>query len=415
MYTVSKRLKVPPRSCPDYGGEKFKSKLASISKDAAGGNLSRETINSAASLVGHLGNIANAYRHIRRHGGPAAGMNGLSFQDLGYQEAADLILAVRDMIKSREYKGGPLKQVRIPKVGRAGYRTIWVHNLEDRIIQRAIAQVGNAYLDPTFLPTSFGFRPRIGRSHAAAYAIKHGLGQCEDVVCQDLKDAFDNANPRRALQVLHQRLPCKQFVDLAERSLTSGSKLGLRQGSPLSPLIVNAFLDKVLDQPWKQKFGHWPLLRYADDILVLTKTLPEAVQADQKLRQLLDPTGMVPKSPEKLSIVRLEAESELSWLGYGIRIKGDEARFLISEKSWDTLETGLEDLKAGVSNELEADQLVRGWVAELGPCYQNENHRDCFGRINELCQSNGCQLSMEFMDFERQWESAHKRFEAIEL
>src|SRR5687768_11889239 len=85
------------------------------------------------------------------------------------------------------------------------------------------------------------------------------------------------------LAVLAERIADQQFLRLIARMLKAGvhtlggvvqDELGSPQGSIVSPVIANAFLDHVLDQ-WGTKTvthhcrGYCTLIRYADDALAL--------------------------------------------------------------------------------------------------------------------------------------------------
>lgn len=412
MYSLSKRSVADFPVCPNYGGDRIQRELFAIGRNE-NTRRSDPVLKRVAYLASHLGNLANAYRHICRHGGPASGCNGLSFLDLGYQEAAEFLQVTRQILRDEKYVAGPLREIQIPKVGRAGFRTISLLNLEDRVIQRALAQIGNALIDPQFSEASFGYRPKIGRVHAAAFAVNRGIDRCEFVVCQDLKDAFDHANPERALQILTKRLPCEEFITLARRSLTSSGKLGLRQGSPLSPLIINSFLDHSLDRPWQKMHPEWPILRYADDILVLTNSLDEAVEADQKICELLDPTGMIPKWDAEKSIVRIEEHTELTWLGYGIRRVNGHATFTIAQKYWDGLIETIEEMGAHDHPIKDISGLVKGWVSELGPCFEGENRDHTFERVQQVCHDHQVECSVDRNAFEQCWQRSHQTFKDL--
>lgn len=414
MYSLSKHSPVHSSVCPNYGGDRVKRELFAITR-ISNASRSAAALNRVGHLTTHLGNLSNAYRHICRHGGPAPGCNRLSFLDFSYWEAAEFLQVTRQLLRDENYVAGPLREVKIPKVGRAGYRTISLLNLEDRVIQRAIAQVGNAFIDPQFSKTSFGYRPGISRIHAAAFAVNHGLDRCEFMVCQDLKDAFDHANPERALQILKKRLPCEEFITLARRSLTSSGKLGLRQGSPLSPLIINSFLDHSLDRPWQKVHPEWPLLRYADDILVLTNSLEQAVAADTKVRELLKPTGMIPKWDSDKSIVRIEHQAELTWLGYGIRRVDGKVAFTIAQKYWDSLVEAIEEINTGDSPNRDVTGLIKGWMSELGPCFEGEDRDQAFERVQQVCHEHQVECSIDRNAFEHCWHRSHQKFKDLTI
>src|SRR5215216_4233445 len=111
-----------------------------------------------------------AYRAIRP--GAAPGVDGITWKDYGQDLEANL----RDL-HARVHRGGyrarPSRRAYIPKAdGRS--RPLAVAALEDKILQRAVAEVLNAIYECDFLGFSYGFRP--GRSqHHALDALAVGI------------------------------------------------------------------------------------------------------------------------------------------------------------------------------------------------------------------------------------------------
>jgi RNA-directed DNA polymerase len=99
----------------------------------------------------------------------------------------------------------------------------------------------------------------------------------------DLARFFDTMPHTQILAILAERIADQTFLRLIARMLKAGiqtpggvvyDELGSPQGSIVSPVIANAFLDHVLDQ-WfvttvtQHCRGYCALLRYADDALAL--------------------------------------------------------------------------------------------------------------------------------------------------
>jgi hypothetical protein len=132
--------------------------------------------------------------------------------------------------------------VQISKGPGRGLRTLRIRNAADRVIDRAIAQVLRPCLDPSFAAASFGFRPRLGREHALAYA--EAIGERDGLwvwVFYDLKDAFDNVPVGRLMDVVRQRLGAEDMVELVRVVIGNGSTTGIPQGSSLSPVSLNLY------------------------------------------------------------------------------------------------------------------------------------------------------------------------------
>src|SRR5262249_2770524 len=152
-------------------------------------------------------------------------------------------------------------------------------------------------LDPQFDPLSFGFRPGPAphlRALATASRLARQLGAWVWLAV-DLKDAFTSVPLNRLLDVVKKYLPTDELIAFLKTVVISERVQGLRQGGPLSPLLLNLYLHHHLDRKWRASQPDVPLIRYADDLLLLCESPEEAAQAYDDLKDLLQPTGMVIK------------------------------------------------------------------------------------------------------------------------
>ena len=106
------------------------------------------------------------YYSVKR--GAAAGIDGETWQHYG-EKLAENLQDLSERLKRGAYRAKPVKRVQIPKPdGRL--RPIGLPALEDKIVQRAVAEVLNAVYEQEFLGFSYGFRP--GRNpHRALDAL----------------------------------------------------------------------------------------------------------------------------------------------------------------------------------------------------------------------------------------------------
>ena len=115
-----------------------------------------------------------AYRAIRP--GAAPGVDGVTWKDYG-QDLEENLRDLHARVHRGAYRARPSRRVYIPRPdGRQ--RPLGVASLEDKIVQRAMAEVLNAIYECDFLGFSYGFRP--GRSqHDALDALAVGITQGE--------------------------------------------------------------------------------------------------------------------------------------------------------------------------------------------------------------------------------------------
>ena len=110
----------------------------------------------------------------------------------------------------------------------------------------------------------------------------------------------------------------RQFLDagIMENDEIHIQEKGTSQGSPLSPLLANIFLDQ-LDKQWKHSLlwmrnnGNAHLIRYADDFVILSDSNPVRIQ--EKLDEIMQSIGLQ-LNAQKTRIV--EAQDGFDFLGF---------------------------------------------------------------------------------------------------
>ena len=215
-------------------------------------------------------------------GQKALGVDGVSKEDYGQQLESNLH-ALHEKLCQQSYRPQPVRRVEIPKAD-GSMRPLGISCTEDKIVQEMVRRVLEAIYEPVFLDTSYGFRP--GRSaHGALRRLNQEvMSKAVNWIADlDLAQFFDTMPHKEILAVLSTRIKDRKFLRLVARLLKAGTQtpggvvydeLGSPQGSIVSPVIANAFLDMVLDQ-WfalvvkRHCRGYCELLRYADDSLAV--------------------------------------------------------------------------------------------------------------------------------------------------
>ncbi|WP_425619153.1 reverse transcriptase domain-containing protein [Anatilimnocola sp. NA78] len=273
----------------------------------------------------------------------------------------------------------------IKKSSGRGFRKIQIANVLDRIIARAIYQWLWPWLEPKFECFSFGFRKGVNSCHALQRAVsettKHGRTWW---LCHDLANAFDDVPRNRLFDLLRAWAP-PSLLTITQRLIDSGQRKGIAQGSPLSPLLLNVYLDQRLDKPWNRRYPELPLLRYADDLCVLCTTEAEAMAADGYLRALLTPAGFKLRTDPGCGIIDLQGGAAAEWLGFRISM-GPGIKITLGETAWSKLEAGLQ--RAAVEHTPDCGKtVVTGWFDALGPCYEHEDRRGVISQAHKLAQT----------------------------
>jgi retron-type reverse transcriptase len=286
-------------------------------------------------------NLRLAWDYLAQVGGRATGVDGVGFDDLSTHEVWAWARAVGKAIRNGTYRPAADRSVQIPKASGNGTRTLTIPTVFDRVVQRGVVQAVQPYLDVLFGPGCLGFRPGKGAPQALARAGRlAGDGGRWVWITEDIRNAFDQVPQNRLLDVVRRHIPDDGMMGLLGAIVKTGTGRGLRQGGSLSPLLLNLYLDWHLDRRWTRRHADLPLIRVADDLLVLCGSRGQALEAYDDLTQLLRPAGMPLKGTPETTVRDLGGGQTASWLGYQLR-KGDGLEARIADKAWKNLESRL--------------------------------------------------------------------------
>jgi len=110
--------------------------------------------------------IETAMSAVAGHDG-AAGVDGqecsaYTCNDQAWQQWRDTLL---EELRAKTYRPSPVRRVRIPK-GDGKTRPLGIPTVKDRIVQQAAKIILEPIWEADFLPSSYGYRPRLGPTQA---------------------------------------------------------------------------------------------------------------------------------------------------------------------------------------------------------------------------------------------------------
>jgi RNA-directed DNA polymerase len=258
--------------------------------------------------------LRKAFYSIKRKA--KAGIDGVTWE----QYEVELEKNLKDLhsrLKRGAYRAKPSRRAYIPKPdGRL--RPLGIAALEDKIAQRAIAEVLNAIYETDFLGFSYGFRPG-RRAHEALDALAVGIRfkKVSWILDGDIQKYFDTISHDWMDKFIEHRIADKRILRLIKKWLKAGvieegkwlaSEEGSSQGSSISPLLSNIYLHYALDL-WAHYWrGHYArgdviVVRWADDFVVGFQFLADARRFHQELRERFEKFSLK-LHPEKTRLIR---------------------------------------------------------------------------------------------------------------
>jgi group II intron reverse transcriptase/maturase len=220
--------------------------------------------------------LREAYRAISPDAAP--GVDGVTWRDYGLDLEANL-QDLHARVARGAYRAMPSRRVFIPKPdGRL--RPLGVAALEDKILQRAVAEVLNAVFEQDFLGFSYGFRPARGQHDALdALAVAIDRRRVNWVLDADIRDFFTRLDQGWLEKFLEHRIADRRVLRLIQKWLRAGviedgewskTEEGTAQGASVSPLLANVYLHYVFDlwaDQWRRRHARGDVIfaRFADD------------------------------------------------------------------------------------------------------------------------------------------------------
>ena len=216
-------------------------------------------------------------------------------------------------------------------------REVFLHTFQQRVFQRMCQLTLEPIVEPFFAPGSHAYRPGRSRYTAQAYARHLVRLGYHFAVSGDIRRFFSSVSTGLLEKVLVVNYPqigaelreallwscCPHVIyrpshprrKAGSLPLVSPPLRHLLPGSVIGPLCANIVGHELIDKPMAELMPEVRIVRYADDFLILAKSLSGAEEARWAVAEVLSIAGLS-LHPEKGQVTPIDLKRErLKFLG----------------------------------------------------------------------------------------------------
>ena len=192
-----------------------------------------------------------AYKNIYANkGSMTAGVDGITMDNMSDGRIGKIICSLKD----HSYQPKPARREYIAKKGNSKKkRPLGIPSGDDKLVQEVVRMLLESIFEPNFSKSSHGFRPK--RScHTALKQIHDTFTGAHWFVEGDIEACFDSFDHHVLIDLLRKRIDDEAFISLMWKFMRAGymeqwqyhkTYCGTPQGSGISPILANIYLDEL--------------------------------------------------------------------------------------------------------------------------------------------------------------------------
>jgi group II intron reverse transcriptase/maturase len=191
-----------------------------------------------------------AYKNIYANkGSMTVGVDGSTMDNMSDDRIGKIICSLKD----HSYKPNPARREYIAKKNSEKKRPLGIPSGNDKLVQEVVRMILESIFEPGFSKSSHGFRPK--RScHTALKQIHDTFTGAHWFVEGDIEACFDSFDHHVLIDLLRRRIDDEAFIALMWKFLKAGymeqwqyhkTYCGTPQGSGISPILANIYLDEL--------------------------------------------------------------------------------------------------------------------------------------------------------------------------
>jgi len=193
--------------------------------------------------------LVEAYAKIGKNDGALTkGIDGETVDGM----SLDKIQTISQLLRDGDWIWKPGRRIHIPKKD-GKTRPLGIPTWSDKLVQQVIKFILEAYYEPQFSRSSFGFRSGLGCHHALKEIVDRWKG-VKWFIEGDISKCFDSIDHQVLLAMLAEKIRDSRFIKLVRTMLEAGyleewrygeTLSGTPQGGIASPILANIYLDAL--------------------------------------------------------------------------------------------------------------------------------------------------------------------------
>lgn len=269
---------------------------------------------------------------VENEGKYTAGVDGIRVKEGKSLEVKNHNRTIRKWLLNKadiKKKPSAIRRTYIKKLN-GKLRPLGIPTLLDRVIQDMVRTAIEPITEYYASDNSYGFRPKRNCHDAIGHLFNKlaRRGSKQWIVEGDISGCFDNIAHDHILNNLEKwntpeyiRLTIGKMLKakIFEQGTDIENETGTPQGGVLSPMLANVALT-TLDEygrKYRDRNQSNPIVRYADDFVVVCKTKEEAEKRKEEIREMLEVKIGLTLSEEKTTITNIH--QGFNFLGFNIR------------------------------------------------------------------------------------------------